>query len=623
MIRKAVLAVAPLLLLAVFSGCAKKKPVLAVPTVNDYSYADLASVAVKHMELELDIDFSRRVFAGTATFDLDHRAQATTVHFDTWALNILDVTVDGKEAHWALGDSVELLGRPLSVAITPSSKQVSIRYETSPDARGVQWLEPAQTAGKKEPYVYTQSQAIHARSWVPCQDTPANRFTYNARVHVSNGLLVLMSAANPRERSADGTYTFAMPDPLPSYLLALAAGDIEYRSTGARTGVYSEPSVVDAAAFEFSDLERMMEAAEALYGPYRWSQYDVLVLPPSFPYGGMENPRLTFATPTLLAGDRSLVSVICHELAHSWSGNLVTNATWNDFWLNEGFTTYFERRMGEALYGREFSEMQTFLGIRDLESEFEEKGADNKDTALYVDLAGRDPDEVPQMTPYEKGYLFLRLLEESFGRETFDGFLRRYFDAHAFQTMTTEKFVTYLKTELFAGNEARWNELMMEQWIYAPGLPSNSPRPVSARFDAIDAQIKRFAGGARAAMLKTQGWTVPEWERFIDNLPAPLSAAAIEDLEKTFRFSEKNAYIQRAWYQQVIASNYQPLYPSIEVFLHSIGRGYLLRPVYVKLAETPDGLAFARKVYAGARPGYHAVTRSRIDLALKWDEVAN
>jgi leukotriene-A4 hydrolase len=435
-------------------------------------------------------------------------------------------------------------------------------------------------------------------------------------------MLAVMSAKNPEAKTTNGSYQFEMKQPIPSYLLALAVGDIEYRSTGPRTGVYSEPGMVDKAAAEFADLEKMMDAAESMLGPYRWERYDVLVLPPSFPFGGMENPRLTFATPILIAGDKSLVSVIVHEMSHSWSGNLVTNATWNDFWLNEGFTTYFERRLDEVLYGREYMEMQYMLGLRDMDLDFEEYGANHRDSALLVDLAGRDPEEVTTVAAYEKGALFLRMLEESFGRERFDPFLRRYFDAHAFQSMTTARFEAYLKQELFANDEAKYAELKVDEWIHQPGIPSNAPQPKSTRFEQVDAQLAAFVKATPAKRLQTEGWTTNEWQRFLDNLPQPLSAARLKDLDDTFHFANTNAVIQRSWFPNVIAANYQPAYPALETFLLSIGRRYLLRPVYMKLAETPEGLAFARRVYAQARPTYHALTQQGIDIVLRWDEVA-
>ncbi|HEX5132382.1 MAG TPA: M1 family metallopeptidase [Candidatus Krumholzibacteria bacterium] len=603
-------------------GCGRKdQQALPVPAVHDFSYAQIDDIGITHIDLNLTVDFDRQVISGQAIYDLDHKTGATVVYLDTWALHIKNVTLEGgKKTRWMLGDSLALVGRPLMVAVGPTDSRIIVDYETTADARGLQWLSPAQTAGKEKPYMYTQSQSIHARSWVPCQDLPAQRFTYSARVKVPAGLLALMSATNPHEKRDDGEYTFEMAQPLPSYLLALAVGDIEYRALSDRAGVYSEPSVVDQAAWEFEDLDRMISTAEQLYGPYRWEQYDVLVLPPSFPYGGMENPRLTFVTPVLIAGDRSLVSVVCHELAHSWSGNLVTNRTWNDFWLNEGFTTYFERRLDEVLYGREYMEMQALLGKRDLDLEFEEVGADNKDSSLYIELAGRDPDETTNNVPYEKGYLFLRMLEDSFGRETFDAFLRQYFDSHAFQTMTTTEFVAYLKQELFKGDEAKYAELQVDAWVYGTGLPSNAPEPRSTRFETVDAQRAAFVKGTPAAKLQTTGWTTNEWQRFLDNLPQPLSAARLADLENTFHFNAANAVVQRSWFPNVIAANWQPGYPAIEHFLITIGRRYLLRPVYLKLSETPEGMEFARRVYAKARPGYHSITVNGIDTVLKWNE---
>src|SRR6185295_20192533 len=305
-----------------------------------------------------------------ASLRLNNKGGAGRVVLDTRDLEIRRVTLDdGKtEARFRLGDEVKILGRPLEIEIAPGTTWVNVDYSTKPEAAALQWLTPEQ-AGSPYPFLYTQSESILARTWVPCQDTPGVRMAYEATVHAPRGLLALMSAENPTQDSADGVYHFQMRQPIPSYLLALAVGELEFRPLSPRSGVYAEPSVIELAAWELADTPKMIDAAERLYGPYRWGRYDLLVLPPSFPYGGMENPRLTFATPTILARDRSLVSLVAHELAHSWSGNLVTNSNWNDFWLNEGFTTYIENRLMDALYGKEYADMLWELGYQDLQAE--------------------------------------------------------------------------------------------------------------------------------------------------------------------------------------------------------------------------------------------------------------
>jgi len=621
MSRKVIAVIVATAALVALSSCGEKKVSITPPTVENYSYAKPAEVAVTHMDLDLDVDFKNHVLVGSVGFLLDNKKKSNVVHFDTWALAIRDVVLEddqGNEtkARYVLGDSLELIGRPLSVVIEPNTRRVTVHYRTTAAARGLQWLTPEQTAGKKLPYMYTQSEAIHARSWVPCQDTPAIRFTYTANIHVPMELMALMSAENPQRIAADGNYRFEMKQPIPSYLLALAVGNIQYRATGPRTGVYSEPEMVDRAKWELGDLEKMVAAAEKINGPYRWGQYDVLILPPSFPLGGMENPRLTFATPIIIAGDKSLVSLIAHELAHSWSGNLVTNATWNDFWLNEGFTTYFERRIDEALYGREYAQMQDILGMRDLQEEWKEIGKDSPDCALYTEYNGRNPDEVPTMAAYEKANLFLEMMEDSLGRARWDKFLKQYFDTFAFQTMTTKHFIRYLKDNVFADDSTRYNTLKIDEWIYKPGIPSNAPKLESKRFDEVDRQNAAFRQGMAARALDTKGWTTIEWARFLDQLPRPLPAARLQDLDDTFHFSNANAVIQRSWFPSVIAANYQPAYPAIENYLITIGRRFLVRPIYMDLAKTPEGLAWAREVYTKARPGYHPMTQTGIDLVL-------
>ncbi|MEE8525417.1 MAG: M1 family metallopeptidase [Thermoanaerobaculia bacterium] len=595
-------------------------------TRDVHSFARPDQVTVEHLDLDLEVDFDHRILIGRASLRL-REANGDTVDeliLDTRGLDVERVTRDdgdaaGVEADFELGEEVPFLGRPLTIAITPSTEVVHVDYRSRPEAAAVQWLDPEQTAGKRHPFLFTQSQAILARTWVPCQDTPAVRFTYDATVRVPPELMALMSAENPTEKSADGVYRFRMPQPIPSYLLALAVGDLEFRSLGPQTGVYAEPEVIARAAWEFAETEDMIAAAEKLYGPYRWGRYDILVLPPSFPFGGMENPRLTFATPTILAGDRSLVALVAHELAHSWSGNLVTNATWNDFWLNEGFTVYLERRIMEEVYGRPYAEMLALLGRQDLDAAVQDLGPASADTHLALDLAGRDPDDGMTNIAYEKGYFLLRRIEEAVGRERFDAFLRDYFDRYAFRSLTTAEFVDHLRSTLLAQAELG-DEIDVERWVYQPGVPSSAPVIESEAFSRVDAQIGAWTGGTAAETLATDAWTTHEWLHFLRGLPDEISAGELAELDAAFVFTESgNSEILAAWLDHVIANGYRPADAALERFLTGIGRRKFLDPLYRRLAETEEGLEMAREIYARARPTYHPLAVATIDEILGWE----
>ncbi|HJQ68122.1 MAG TPA: M1 family metallopeptidase [Blastocatellia bacterium] len=586
-----------------------------------HSFARPQDVVVTHMDIDLDVDFDKRRILGKNTLRIDNKTGASQLHLDTRDLIIARVSLDDAETdtRYSLGDEVKFLGKPLVIDIKPETKSVNVHYMTSPDAAALQWLTPEQTAGGKRPFLFTQSQAILARTWVPCQDSPGIRTTYKARVKAPPDLLAVMSAKNTPEKNAEGVYQFEMDRAVPSYLLALAVGDIAFRPLGSRSGVYAEPATVDRAAAEFVDLEKMITAAESLYGPYRWERYDVIVLPPSFPFGGMENPRLTFATPTILAGDRSLVSLIAHELAHSWSGNLVTNATWNDFWLNEGFTTYFEHRIMEAINGRDYSEMLAQLTHQELLGEIEGLKEQPDDTKLFLNLDGRDPDEGSTEIAYDKGYFFLRLLEESVGRERWDAFLRKYFDTFAFQSMTTTRFLAYLRENLIQGDKALEDKLKIDEWVYGRGLPDNSPRVSPKQFEIVEAQVKAWTEGTPAKDLKTDGWTTHHWLHFLSKLPPNLKPEQMADLDVAFNFTNTgNAEILSAWLLRAIASQYKPAYPALEKFLTGMGRRKFLRPLYAEMAKTPEGMAMAQRIYAKARPTYHSVSYTAIDPILKW-----
>ncbi len=588
-----------------------------------HSFAKPSYAVVTHLDLDANVDFDKKQITGKAGLDFTNKTGAQQIFLDTRDLTINRVTLDdgAQEAKYTLGDEVKYLGRPLVIDILPETKRVNVEYTTSPDAAALQWLDPAQTAGGKKPFLFTQSEAILARTWVPCQDSPGVRMTYKAKIKTRPDLMAIMSATNATKKNDTGVYDFEMPQPIPSYLLALAVGDIDFRPLGARSGVYAEPSVVDKAANEFVDLEKMISAAESLYGPYRWERYDVIVLPPSFPFGGMENPRLTFATPTVIAGDRSLVSLIAHELAHSWSGNLVTNGTWNDFWLNEGFTVYFERRIMEAIEGRNYSEMLAELGHQDLVSTIDEIGKTSPDTALHLDLAGRDPDDGMSDIAYEKGYFFLRLIEETVGREKWDAFLKEYFNTHAFQSMTTSRFLDYLREHLLKNDKATEDKLQIDNWVYKPGLPDNCPVVNSTEFARVETQAKAFLASTPPAELDTKGWTSHHWLHFLRQLPAKMSIEQLSALDAAYHFTDTgNSEILNEWLLHAIPSNYEPAYPALERFLTSMGRRKFLKPLYTKLAETPEGLERARRIYKKARPGYHSVSFKTIDEILKWNQ---
>jgi hypothetical protein len=427
-----------------------------------------------------------------------------------------------------------------------------------------------------------------------------------------------MSAGNDPAQKRTGDYRFEMAQPIPSYLLALCVGDLEFRKVGARTGVYAEPPVVARAAAEFADMEEFLTACEKLYGPYRWGRYDVLVMPPSFPYGGMENPRLTFASPTVLAGDKSLVSLLAHELAHSWSGNLVSNATWRDFWLNEGFTVYLERRIMEAVYGKARADAEAVLGRRSLERELAE--LPKADQVLHIDLKGRSPGEGLTDVPYEKGALFLRHLETVYGREKFDAFLKKYFDHFAFQSITTAQFAAYLDGHLLKGDPEKAMRAKVAEWLYRPGIPADAPNPSAATLARVEEKARAFAAGtARAADLPGKAWTAQEWMHFLTSLPQTVGREKMADLDGALAVTKSgNSEVLFQWLLLAVRNGYDPAYGRLEGFLTEQGRRKFLKPLYEELAKTPPGRQRALAIYRKARPSYHPVSVETVDAILGW-----
>ncbi len=592
----------------------------AAQTIDDpHSEANPHEAIAKHLELNIEVDFDSQQISGVASWTIDNHAQTDQIIFDTWKLNIQKITLgeDEKPTTFKLGEHDNVFGSALDIKIAPETNRVNIYYTTSKDAGALQWLNPQQTSGKKHPFLFTQSQPILARSWVPCQDGPAVRFTYNATVKVPSQLMAVMSAENAQKRSTDGVYNFKQPKAIPSYLMALAVGDINFRLIDERTGVYAEPGLIDKAVWEFADMGKMVTAAEKLYGPYQWGRYDLLVLPPSFPYGGMENPMLTFATPTIIAGDRSLVNLVAHELAHSWSGNLVTNATWEEIWLNEGFTTYFEKRITEALYGKAEFDMAEVLSRQELQYAVEELGDTSMDTRLHLELDGRDPDAGLGNIAYEKGFAFLRTIEAVVGRERFDAFLKDYFTRNAFQSKTTEQFLAEL-TKAFDNIDDFEDKIRMREWVYGTGIPANIPPISSADFNSIDTIINNWQKDKQVKGLNKKLTSTNQLMYFLRQLPDTISIADMSALDAEFKFTQSgNAEIQTLWYTSSIRNKYKPAEKNIEKFLMEVGRRKFLRPLYGEMIKTAEGKEWARRIYAKARANYHPVAYNTIDAMLK------
>jgi leukotriene-A4 hydrolase len=619
----------PVLLLAALTGCkdgretgVKPANVIDVSVAADpNSFAQPDKVRIEHIDLDLGVDMAARVLRGSAEYRLQWLDEkASELVLDTRGIDIRSVQgLDGKkwrELPFKLDAEDAMYGSALRITMKRQLPQIRIGYATRPEASGLQWLTPEMTASG-QPFMFSQSQAIHARSWVPLQDTPGVRFTYDARIRTDPSLMALMSADNDPDAKRDGDYRFSMPQKIPSYLLAIAVGDLVFKPISSRSGVWAEPSVIDAAAGEFSDTEKMIQVAENLYGPYQWGRYDLLILPASFPFGGMENPRLSFITPTVIVGDKSLTSLIAHELAHSWSGNLVTNSSWKDIWLNEGFTSYVESRIVEAVYGRDQADMERVISQFGLAAELQELAPEDQRLAL-APLAGRDPDEALTDVAYIKGEWFLTFLEERFGRDVFDPFLQHWFSTHAFSSTHSAEFERFLEVELLAKHPGKVSLGEVREWLHEPGIPSSATPAQSKRFDAVDAgHAKWLAGKLPASELESGAWSTQEWLRFLEKMPATLSPEQMAELDAAFAFTgTANAEIAQRWYPLTVRSGYAEARSAIEAFLLKIGRRKLIMPTYDALAKTPEGREFGRQVFEKARPGYHPITVGSVEQAL-------
>jgi aminopeptidase N len=581
-----------------------------VSRLDPHSCFDSDQPRTRHLHLRLRVDFDSRTLRGEATLDLD-RTGGGPLDLDTKGLTVHAVRAEsGAEVpHW-LGDDEPILGRRLRLELPAGTRRVAIAYDTSPDALGLQWLAPAQTEGRRLPFLFSQCQAIHARTLAPLQDSPRVRTPYSAEVSVPEGLAAVMSAGpdgdRPGPEKGFRTFAFKMPQPIPPYLLALAVGELVSRDLSPRARVWAEPASIEAAAWEFAGVEELIATAERLFGPYDWERYDMLVLPPSFPYGGMENPRMTFLTPTLLAGDRSLVDVVAHELAHSWTGNLVTNADMEHFWLNEGFTVWAERRILEALHGPDAAALGWAVGEKALEEALTRFGPGSPLTRLRTELAGIDPDDAFSSLPYEKGARFLALIERTAGRERFDAFVRRYMARFRFGSLTSEEFIAFVEQEL-PGLPA---QVQAEAWLYQPGMPANAPVFRAAALEGLIALAEGWGAGRRPSPDDVARWSPTELLVYLQRLPRELDRASCEWLDARLGLTQRGNYeILVEWLTIAAGSDYEPVFPRLREVLLRVGRMKYLRPLYGALGRHARTRALAREIFEAAGPGYHSLSR--------------
>jgi aminopeptidase N len=605
---------APVAAAAMPALAARPDPLAPLPR-DTSTHAQPEIARVTHVSLDLVADFEAKRMRGTARLRIVARPDAREIVLDSDGLVISAVRAGRRPTTFAIGEARPELGSPLTIQLN-GARTIEIDYESAENASALQWLTPEQTASGKR-FLFSQGQSILNRSWIPTQDSPGIRQTYDARIVVPEGLKAVMSAQmltpnGQRAREGGRAFRFRMPQPIPPYLIAIAIGDLEHRAVGPRTGVYAEPSVIERGVYECADMERMMEVAESLYGPYRWGRYDVLILPPSFPYGGMENPRLTFLTPTFLAGDRSLVSLVAHELAHSWSGNLVTNAVWEDGWLNEGFTTYIEGRIGEALFGVEHARMAEALAWADIQTALTTVPVDGQRLHWVGEVSANDNSSA---ITYDKGALFLRTIEGVIGRARLDGYLRSYFDRYAFQPMTTQAFLADFREHVVQGDADLEARLKLDEWAYEPGIPSNAVEPVAHGFDDIPGYVEHFVSGGPPAAAPWEHWNTMQRQRYLQTLPRELSAERLDALNAAFNLNNiGNNEVLFDWLMLAVANRYQPAVPAVERFLSSMGRGKFVRPLYRALMGQGDwGQAIARPLYARARPGYHPIVQTAVD----------
>jgi leukotriene-A4 hydrolase len=544
------------------------------------SLSNPSDISVKHLEWKATVDFKKSILKGTATYKFTkNNPNATSLCLDTSHLLIHKVHSSGTKLAYKL-HAVDKphLGAKLEIFVGDHSS-VSIEYQTTSRSSALQWLPPSQTSGKKYPYLFTQCQAIHARTMIPCQDRPGVKTTYVAEITVPVWATCVMSALGKGEDVKDSTKTcyWYQSVPVSSYLIAMAVGDLTKVDLSDRCAIWSEPSLVQAAAYEFAQTEDFLQIAEELAGTsYVWGRYDLLCLPPSFPYGGMENPCLTFVTPTLLAGDRSLADVVAHEIAHSWTGNLITNATWEHFWLNEGWTTWFQRKIMAKIHKNPaFLDFDAIGGFQALEESC--KTMPDEFSSLVAVLGDLDPDDYYSSVPYEKGFNLLLSLERRVGSAVFEDFFQAYVKKFAYKTLTSDQFRDFVM-EYFADNDAV-SDFDWEVWYHQPGMPPETPifdrslaeasETLAAVWLAVD-QKRQDSPPIR----DMRTWSSNQITCFLDALLSegtPLKLSTIKAMNDAYGFAgSKNSEILHRYCQLAIAAG-----KFVFVVIGGLSRGWL------------------------------------------------
>jgi len=584
---------------------------------DPHSHYDAAQPKARRLRLKLGVDFAAKRIHGEVVLEFGS-AISGTLDLDTKGLEIHSVQVPGHgPIPWELGEPDAILGQRLRLDVPQGTQAVAVTYATGADAMALQWLDAEQTEGKVAPYLFSQCQQIHARTMVPCQDTPTVRIAYQAEVTVPEGLTAVMSAGPSGDEALPGgrhVYRFTMPQPIPPYLLALAVGRLESRDLSPRARVWAEPETVAAAAWEFAGVEDMIVKAEGLFGPYPWDRYDMLVLPPSFPYGGMENPRMTFLTPTLLAGDRSLVDVVAHELAHSWTGNLVTNASMEHFWLNEGFTVWAERRILRILHGDDAAALGWAMGQKALEDSLARFKNEPQLTVLRMHLEGIDPDDAFSSIPYEIGARLVAALEREVGEDRFLRFIREYMDAFRFTSITTEQFCGFVESKLPSALAA----VEAHAYLDKPGLPETAPEFRSVQLDTLTVLAESWLEGGRPSERQIASWKPSELQVYLQKLPRKLSPKDCAWLDEHFKLMGRgNHEILVEWLTLAAAADYEPAFPRLREVLMRVGRMKYLRPLYGALSTSPRTRALAKEIFAAASPGYHGLSRRVVASVLE------